>query len=35
MPDNPNDNMVGMLRDTIVALVRKGDYNLLARQLGV
>lgn len=37
MPANPNssDDMVGMLRDTIVALVRKGDYNLSARQLGV
>ena len=35
MPANLNDNMVGMLRDTIVALVRKGDYNLSARQLGV
>ena len=32
---NSNDQMVAMLRDTMVALVRKGDYDLSARQLGV
>ena len=36
MPTSPNaDQMVGILRDTIVSLVRRDGPDLSARQLGV
>ncbi|CAI9121698.1 MarR family transcriptional regulator [Brytella acorum] len=35
MSQNNNDQMLGLLRDTIVAMVRKDGPDLSARQLGV
>ena len=35
MANSPSDQLVGVLRDTIVALVRRDGADLSARQLGV